>query len=118
MSQPVSDHAYGSSCALLDVLHKLPCTEQSVVSQVPIDNACFQLTLLALAQGQSLSEHTSPKAVVATVLDGELEFIVEGKKYDMCAGDSVYLAPSAPHALTALRDTRLQLVMMDCSHIA
>lgn len=104
----------GSSEALVGVLAHTACVEDSILSKVPLENDVLQLTLLAIAKGQALSEHTSPKAVVATVLDGELEFIVEGKKYDMHAGDSVHLAPGAVHALTATKDTRLQLVMVNC----
>lgn len=76
----------GSSEALVGVLAHTACVEDSILSKVPLENDVLQLTLLAIAKGQALSEHTSPKAVVATVLDGELEFIVEGKKYDMHAG--------------------------------
>lgn len=104
----------GSSEALVGVLAHTACVEDSILSKVPLENDVLQLTLLAIAKGQALSEHTSPKAVVATVLDGELEFIVEGKTHDMHAGDSVYLAPGAVHALTATKDTCLQLVMVNC----
>lgn len=111
-AQPQKDA--GRSEALVGVLADTACVKESILSKVPLENDVLQLTLLAIAKGQALSEHASPKAVVVTVLDGALDFVLEGNVSKLCAGDSVYLAPGAVHALTATKDTRLQLVMVNC----
>ena len=62
------------------------------------------MVIFTFDTGQLLTEHASPRAVVCTLLEGEMDFTVVGKIHDMRAGDVIYLAPNEPHALTgALR---------------
>ncbi|MDT3767274.1 cupin domain-containing protein [Gleimia hominis] len=91
----------------------LPIVADATTSKVPIDNEILQLTIFTFGKGQSLSTHASPKAVVVTLLEGDMNFSVEGQDHTITAGDSIYLAPKASHSLTALTDCRMQLVMVD-----
>ncbi|MFV0429189.1 MAG: cupin domain-containing protein, partial [Arachnia sp.] len=58
-------------------------------------------------------EHTSPRAVVVTLLSGALDFTVGGTTTRMAPGDVVYLAPGDSHALVAVEPCHLSLVMVD-----
>ena len=71
------------------------------------------MVIFTFDTGQLLTEHASPRAVVCTLLEGEMDFSVAGKIHDMRAGDVIYLAPNEPHALTARTKCRLHLVMVD-----
>lgn len=95
---------------LVATLHTAPDT---ITSTVPVENKYIQVTLLSFAKGQSVSTHSSPRAVVATLLKGEMKFTLEDKTYTMHTGDFLFMAPHAPHSLEALEDACIQLVMMD-----
>ena len=97
---------------LLEILKNMPTTKDGILSKIPLQTNAFPLTHLALAQGQSIATHTSPDMVVVTLLSGDLLFTVDTTQYQMHAGDSIYLAPDAPHSLYANADSCLQLVMM------
>ncbi|RRD46052.1 cupin domain-containing protein [Tessaracoccus sp. OH4464_COT-324] len=104
---------FTQSVAATGLVASLPITPDATTSKVPVDNEILQLTVLTFGAGQSLSTHASPKAVVATLLEGEMSFPVDGEDNRMVPGDSLYLAPNAPHSVEALTDCRLQLVMVN-----
>lgn len=95
---------------LMDTINVAPDT---ITSTIPVEHEHVQVTLLACAKGQSVSTHSSPRAVVATLLKGEMKFTLEDTTYTMHAGDFLFMAPNAPHSLEALEDACIQLVMMD-----
>lgn len=104
------------SATLTGVLAELPVTKESTTSRVLLDNPLVRVVYFSFDTGQLLTEHTSPRAVVVTVLSGSLEFTVGttgDRTAQLVAGDAVYLAPHEPHALVALEPTHLSLVMID-----
>lgn len=97
-------------------LHEaLPISQEATTSRVVVNNDLLRTVVFAFDSGQALTEHASPKAVVCTLLEGQMDFTVEGRTERMEAGDVIYLAPHAPHALVALTACRLQLVMVNPS---
>lgn len=101
------------SDAALHVLQDLPVTKEATTSRVLLNNPLMRVVTFAFDAGQVLTEHTSPRAVACTALSGTLRFIVDGTPYEMSAGDLVYLAPGARHAVEAITACHLQLVMVD-----
>lgn len=95
---------------LVATLNPVPDT---ITSTVPVEHEHMQVSLLAFAKGQRVTTHSSPRAVVATLLKGEMKFTLEDKTYTMHTGDFLFMAPHAPHSLEALEDACIQLVMMD-----
>ncbi|MGB3954557.1 MAG: cupin domain-containing protein [Brooklawnia sp.] len=80
-----------------------------------VNNPLLRVVLFTFDAGQLLTEHTSPRAVVVTLLSGEMDFLVAGLNHKMTSGDVIYLAPGEPHSLTAVTRCRMQLVMVDPS---
>ncbi len=101
------------SAASLTVLADLPVTKEATTSRVLLNNPLMRVVTFAFDAGQVLTEHSSPRAVACTLLDGTLRLIVEGTEYDMVAGDLVYLAPGVRHVVEATSSSHLQLVMVD-----
>ena len=91
----------------------LPVSEEATTSRVVVNNAVLRTVIFTFDAGQLLTEHASPKAVVVTLLEGEMDFTVSGRTERMRAGDVIYLAPNDRHALTAVTPCRLQLVMVE-----
>ena len=86
--------------------------EGSVVSRTIIDQKTGTLTLFAFSQGQGWSEHTAPFDALAHLLDGEAEVTISGKSYLLKAGETIIMPANKPHALKALKDFKMLLVMI------
>ena len=95
------------------LLDQLPVSTEATTSRTVVKNDLLSQVLFSFDAGQALSEHASPKAVIVQCLTGKLEFTVEGKTEVLAPGDVVYLAPNAPHALTALEPTHMALTMVN-----
>lgn len=109
----MSETPVTESAVVLDINTDLPVVRESTTSRVIVNNPLLRVVDFTFAPGQLLTEHASPRAVVVTLLDGEMTFEVEGESHTMHAGDVIYLAPDARHALTAITECRMQLVMVD-----
>ena len=91
----------------------LPISEEATTSRVVVNNELLRTVIFTFDAGQLLTEHASPKAVVVTLLEGEMDFSVGERTERMSAGDVIYLAPGERHALTAVTACRMQLVMVE-----
>lgn len=107
-STPVSESLFK-----LGLNQALPVSEQATTSRTVLDNGLLRVVMFTLDAGQALTEHTSAKAVVVTLLEGEMDFSIGARHEILHAGDVVYLAPDERHALTAVSACRMQLVMAD-----
>lgn len=72
-----------------------------VLSKVLLkDNNC-QHTLLCLAAGTNISEHTSTRNAVINVIEGQGILTLEGENIQLEPGIFVFMRANAPHALQA-----------------
>jgi quercetin dioxygenase-like cupin family protein len=100
------------SVVVAELASELPVTPSATTSRVVVANDAVRVVVFAFDTDEELTEHTSSKAVVVQVVTGALRFEVAGEGHDLAAGDVVYLAPDAKHALRALEPTTLTLVMV------
>ncbi len=91
----------------------LPISEEATTSRVVVNNDVLRTVVFTFDAGQVLTEHASTKAVVVTLLQGEMDFSIGERTERMRAGDVIYLAPGERHALSAVTPCRMQLVMVD-----
>lgn len=101
------------SKVVTDLLQDLPITREATTSRVVVNNDVLRHVVFAFDAGQILTEHTSPRAVVVTLLTGKMDFEVGGESNILGPGDVIYLAPGAPHAVTALEPSHMALTMVD-----
>ena len=111
--KPVSE-----SFAVTDLLADLPITKEATTSRVVINNDLLRYVVFAFDEGQVLTEHTSPRAVVVSILTGKMDFTVKGETTTLDAGDVLYLAPGDPHALVALEPCHMALTTVDVNETA
>lgn len=109
----MADDRIDTSDYYLDVIEKLPLGEQATTSRVLFSNELIRQVVFSFDTGQKLTEHASPKAVVVLLVQGRMSFTLEGKQFEMKAGDTVYLAPGSPHALEALEPCYMALTMVN-----
>ncbi|MCK5241095.1 cupin domain-containing protein [bacterium] len=84
----------------------------AVVSKILLDKKIGNITIFAFAQGQGLSEHTSPYDAFVHVLDGEAEITIEGKPHNVTAGRVMIMPANHPHALKARKPFKMMLIMI------
>jgi quercetin dioxygenase-like cupin family protein len=84
----------------------------SVVSRTIIDKPKGTVTLFAFAEGEGLSEHTTPYDALVQVMDGEVEITIGGKAFHLGEGEMIVMPAEIPHALRALGRFKMLLVMV------
>lgn len=89
----------------------LPISAEATTSRTVVNNDAVRVVAFAMDRGQELTDHSAPRPVVVQVVEGDLTFTVAGERHELTAGDVVYLAPSARHAVLALTACRFVLVM-------
>lgn len=107
-STPVSE-----SVVTTGLLEALPVSESSITSRVVVNNPLLRVVVFAFDTGEMLTEHTSPRAVVVQLLDGRLDYTLDGETTTMVPGDVIYMKPGVRHALVALEPSHMSLVMVD-----
>ena len=84
----------------------------SVVSQEILKKDTGTVTLFAFSEGQGLSEHTTPFDALVYIVDGEAEITIGGEKFNPRAGEMIVMPANIPHALTAVKNFKMLLVMI------
>ena len=99
--------------AVANVLQDLPGTQEATTSRGLVNNPLLRVVDFAFDEGQLLTEHSSPRAVVVTLLSGTMDFDLGSETHHLTPGDVLYMAPGAVHALRATSPCHMQLVMVD-----
>ncbi|HAI22833.1 MAG: Cupin 2 conserved barrel domain protein [Candidatus Collierbacteria bacterium GW2011_GWA1_42_60] len=86
--------------------------EGSVVSKEIVNKPTGTVTLFAFDKGQGLSEHKTPFDALAVVIDGTAEITVSGVASIVKAGEHLIMPANAPHALKAIEQFKMMLVMI------
>jgi quercetin dioxygenase-like cupin family protein len=95
----------------------------SVVSRVLLKNKGGTVTLFAFSKGEGLSEHTAPFDALVHVIEGVAEIgiaPVKGEmqteaaleKFSVRAGEIITLPANRAHAVTAITDFKMLLIMI------
>lgn len=85
--------------------------EGSIVSREILATEYTTITLFAFAQGQGLSEHTTPFTALMQILDGEAIITIGGDEHVVKAGEIILAPANTPHALKASRAFIMMLTM-------
>jgi quercetin dioxygenase-like cupin family protein len=86
--------------------------EDSVVSRTLIDKKEGTVTMFSFSEGQGLSEHTAPFDAMAMIVDGEAEISIDGEPNLVREGEMIIMPANHPHALRAVKDFKMMLVMI------
>lgn len=86
--------------------------EGAIVSRTLIDREAATVTLFAVAETQSISEHTAPHDALLQVLDGTVAVTVDDAEYELGAGETLVLPAEVPHAVAAVSEFKMLLTMV------
>ena len=86
--------------------------EGAVVSRTIVKKGNGTVTLFAFDEGQGLSEHTTPFAALAQVVEGDAEITIAGKAHVVQSGEMILLPADQPHGVKALKRFKMMLTMI------
>ncbi len=95
-----------------NLLELTPIVAGATVSKPLVNSDALRQVVFAMDKGQLMSEHRAPFIVVVQVLDGELDFTVDGETRRLVAHDWLVMPPDKPHDLDAVEPTRFLLTMV------
>ncbi len=95
--------------AVQDLEKMMEFPREGIFSKVLAKTNISNHTLLCLAKGSDMSEHTSTREAAVTVLKGKGTFILRRKKIKMKPGVFIFMPKNAPHSLTADEDLAILL---------
>ena len=87
-------------------------TERGIASRVLGRAAGGNLTLFAFDAGQGLTEHSSPFDAYVIVFEGSVTLTIGGTPVRATPGTIVRMPATIPHAVEAIEQTRLLLIML------
>ena len=89
--------------------------ENRIVTQVILETSFSKEIRILLKNGQKMKEHKAPLPIIVHILEGRIDFGIEGKTISLEKGDIVTLEGSVSHDLTAIEDSivRLSLSKLD-----
>ncbi len=84
----------------------------SVVSRKILSGKRGNVTLFAFAEGEGLTEHTSPYDALVVVLEGQAAIRIADDEHQVAAGQAIRLPAGVPHALAANQPFKMMLTMI------
>ena len=97
--------------AVRNLYEMLEFPSEGVFSKVIARGEMSNHTLMCLAKGTDISEHTSSREATVTILKGTGVFVLNGKKIAMEPGVFIFMPKDAPHALRADEDLAFVLTL-------
>lgn len=83
--------------------------KEGIFSKVLVKTEFSNYTLMCLAKGSDISEHTSTREAAVTVLKGKGIFVLNGKRIKMKPGVFIFMPKNAPHSLSASQNLAILL---------
>ena len=113
----VTDSSASPKILKMTDLHDLkdavePGEDKPGVKRVLVEDGA-RVVIFTFAAGQGLTEHTAAFPILVQSIGGHLQFTAEGRTIDLRPGDIAHLSARLPHAVHAVTDATLQLVMLD-----
>lgn len=105
-----SNHSFTSN---LQELIQYPTS--GISSQILLKDDNSQYTLLYLAAGKDINEHTSTRNGVITVVEGRGTIKLDGKDIDLIPGVFIFMPANMPHAIQAQENLAFLLALSERS---
>ena len=83
--------------------------EHAIVSKTVTSSGNSSLTLFAFDKGQAIDSHSAPVNAVVQAVEGEVEIIISGEKFNLKEGDIILMPKGEPHALEAQTKFKMAL---------
>ena len=95
-----------------DLRAEVDVPRDGILSRTIRTEGSVTLTLFGFDVGQELTEHTSSRAAIIEVLDGEAEVVLDGDTHRLTSGAWVLMPPGMRHAIRATTPMRMALTLL------
>lgn len=107
-----SDHLDELAGGVFGVSDLLDYQAGAVVSRTLVDTEAATVTVFALDEGQTISEHSAPHEAILQVLDGTATVEIGDEEYEVSQGEGIVFPANEPHALAAPEQFTMLLTMV------
>lgn len=83
-----------------------------VTSKTLVQNPAVGITLFAMAAGEGISAHKSTGDAFVTALEGRGQITIDNESCELKQGQSIVMPAGHPHAVSALTDFKMLLVVV------
>ena len=95
-----------------DMRAEVEVPKDGILSRTVHTDGKMTLTLFGFDAGQELTEHTSTRAAIIEILDGEAEIVLDGDAHRLAAGAWIAMPPGMTHAIRATTPLRMALTLL------
>ncbi|TLP73071.1 cupin domain-containing protein [Maribacter sp. ACAM166] len=89
----------------------LDFNEGKIITKVLLETSFSKEIRILLKQGQVMKEHKAPFPIIVHLIQGEIDFGVQGGVHGLKQGDILTLDSNIPHDLTAKEDSIVRLTL-------
>lgn len=86
--------------------------EGQIVSKNLVAKSELVITIMSFWKGEVLDPHKAPGDALITVLDGEGKYFVDNKEFFVKKGESAVLPANIPHAVEAVENFKMMLILI------
>ena len=92
--------------------------DDKIVTKVILESSFSKEIRILLKRGQVMREHKAPFPIIVHVLDGAIDFGVNGEINQLNKGAIVTLNANVPHDLTAREDSVVRLTLSKLDNVS
>ena len=96
----------------LDLAGQLDYAPGQVTSRTLVQNPAVGVTLFAMSKGEGISAHKSSGDAFVTALEGRGKITIDDRSFELAQGQSIVMPAGHPHAVSALDDFKILLVVV------
>lgn len=93
------------------ILEELTFNETKPAISVLMESDFTKEIRILFRKGQLMKEHKAPYPIVVEIVDGEIEFGVEGQNLQLKKGHLISLKGNVPHNLLAISESIVRLTL-------
>lgn len=96
----------------VDLAGQVEYSPGQVTSKTLVQNPAVGVTLFAMSKGEGISAHKSTGDAFVTVLEGRGTVTIDDHSFTLEKGQSIVMPAGHPHAVSALDDFKMLLVVV------
>jgi len=93
------------------LFQNLKSDESKPVITVLMESDFTKEIRIVFKEGQSMDEHRAPFPIVVEIVEGQIDFGVDGSVHNLQRGDLIALGAKIPHDLKAKQDSIVRLTL-------